>query len=68
MEEKETQHHPADQTVSPRAKHRQVGENEISRDWGKPQKYPTNTTRNIQESPFLRISSVIFFSSALGEA
>ena len=32
LEEKETQHHPADQTVGPRAKHGQVGENEISRD------------------------------------
>ena len=65
MEENETQHHPADQTVGPRAKHGQVGENEISRDWGKPQKPPTNTTRNIQESPFLRISSVIFFAEHL---
>ena len=36
MEENETQHHPADQTVGPRAKHGQVGETRLARIEGNP--------------------------------
>ena len=60
MEEKETQHHPADQTVGPRAKNGQVGESEISRDWGKPQKFQ-QIQPAIFKNPIFYVSHLWFF-------
>ena len=61
MEENETQHHPADQTVGPRAKHGQVGENAISKDWGKTPKNLQQIQPAMFKNPLFYVSHLWFF-------
>ena len=63
---KETQH-GADQTVVPRATHGQVGGEWDQPGFGGNPKNLTNTTRKIQESPFLtlNLNTLSFFIRAL---